>query len=64
MLTLDRSTHIRVAAASLAIALAVPWLLRRFAVVPLDLTDGVHGFLMGIAIGISLIVVASRAPRN
>jgi len=55
---IDRKTYIRITAASLAIALGVPWLLRRFGVVHLDLSDGLQGFLMGVAIGVNLLGVA------
>ena len=57
MHTLNRKTYFFLAMASLAIATSVPWLLRRFGA-EMDLTDGIHGFLMGIAIGLNLLVVA------
>ena len=56
--TMNRKTYFCLAMFSLVIATTVPWLLRRFTAVNGDITDGVHGLLMGIAIGINLIVVA------
>lgn len=57
MLMIDRKTYTLITVVSLAIALAVPWLLRRYALVHLDLSDGIQGFLMGLIIGVNLLVV-------
>ena len=60
----DQKKYLCLAMLSLAVATSVPWLLRRFALVPMDLSDGVHGFLMGIAIGINLLVAGRGIRRH
>ena len=54
---IDRKTYMLITVVALAIAITVPWLLRRFALVHLDLSDGIQGFLMGLIIGVNLLVV-------